>query len=133
MQTLDAIENGTVEAVRQDESRACYAAKLTKQEAEVDWNKPAGTLVREIQAFNPWPVSFTSLKGENVKIWSAVSTQNSGVYDAGKVVSHTREGIQVGCGRGLLSITDLQFAGKKRSSADQVLNSRNLSEECFGH
>jgi methionyl-tRNA formyltransferase len=133
MKKLDAIENGTIETVRQDDSRACYATKLTKQEAEIDWSRPAKDLVKEIQAFNPWPVSFTSLKGENVKIWSAVSSQDAGTYDAGKVVSHTREGIQVGCGGGVLSITELQFAGKKRSRADQVLNSRNLSDECFGH
>lgn len=132
MQHLDAIESRSIQAVPQDDARACYASKLTKQEAELDWNKPAPVLAREIRAFNPWPVSFTSLKGENVKIWSAVSTADEGAYEAGKVISHTREGIQVGCARGLLSITELQFAGKKRSSADQVLNSRNLSNECFG-
>lgn len=132
MGQLEAIEKGDIEAHQQDESQACYASKLSKQEAKMDWSKSAQTLDREIRAFNPWPVSFTSLSGVNVKIWSAFIQSDDLCAKPGLIVSHTRQGIQVCCGGGILTITELQFAGKKRGSAEQVLNSRNLSDEIFG-
>lgn len=133
MNQLDGIEKGTIKAHRQDESRACYAAKLSKQEARIDWSKPAQTLDREIRAFNPWPVSFTSLSGVNVKVWSAYVQSGHCCAQPGQVISHSRQGIQVCCGSGVLTITEVQFAGKKRSTAEQVLNSRNLGDEFFGY
>ena len=132
MGQLDAIEKGTIKAIRQDESRACYAAKLSKQEARIDWSKSAQTLDREIRAFNPWPVSFTSLSGVNVKIWSAYVQSGHCSAQPGQVISHSRKGIQVCCGSGVLTITEMQFAGKNRSTAGQVLHSRNLGDEFFG-
>lgn len=132
MDNLEGIENGTIEAHQQEDSLACYASKLTKQEAEIDWSKSAQTLDREIRAFNPWPVSFTTLSGKNVKIWSAYEEAGDCSGLPGQIVSHTRSGIRVCCGSGILTINELQFAGKKRNTAEQLINSRNLSDEVFG-
>jgi len=131
MSNLDAIQNVTIQKQSQDDTEACYAAKLTKQEAAVDWTKPVDLLHREIRAFNPWPVSHTTLKGSNVKIWSAHVNSLVGSGTPGQVIAHDKKGVLVSCGEGVLLITELQFAGKKRGTAEQLLNSRNLTNDVF--
>jgi methionyl-tRNA formyltransferase len=116
----------------QDDAQACYAGKLTKQEALIDWYKDAELLHREVRAFNPWPVSYTTLNGTLVKIWSVRHSIDSVECEPGKVLSHDRQGIRVCCGAGTLEIKELQFAGKNRAMAAQLLNSRNLTNEFFG-
>jgi methionyl-tRNA formyltransferase len=132
MDNLDRIEKGSVIAQHQNDAEACYASKISKSEAEIDWNKSAETIHREVRAFNPWPVSFTALKGQSIKIWSACHRSEACALQPGQVISHNRQGIDVCCGSGVLVIKELQFAGKKRSGADQLLNSRNLTHESFG-
>jgi len=109
------------------------AIERSKQEAMVDWSKPAQHIHREIRAFNPWPVSHTLLHGQNVKIWSADFSDQATDEPAGCIISHDKNGIQVSCGGAVLSITEIQFAGKKRGSAEQLLNSRNLTGEVFAN
>ena len=67
LESLDNIEQAMQQAQVQDESQATYAPRLTKQQAEIDWNKPVADLLREIRAFNPWPVSYTFLDDDNVR------------------------------------------------------------------
>jgi methionyl-tRNA formyltransferase len=131
LQNLDAIEQQTLKPEKQDDAQATYARKLSKQEARIDWNKPAAQLQREVRAFNPWPVSHSELGGKLVKIWSADFVADAVDVAAGEIIAHDRAGIQVRCGDGVLVIRELQFAGKKRSSAEQVLNARNLTGERF--
>ncbi len=128
---LQALENQSIQGIPQDNSLATYADKLSKQEAAINWSLSAGLLSRQVRAFNPWPVSFTSLDGLPVKVWSAFCTDESATENPGRVIVHDREGVRVSCGEGVLCITELQFAGKKRQAAGQLLNARNLSGECF--
>ena len=51
-------------AAAQDDADACYAAKIDKAEAALDWNRPAAELARRIRAFNPFPVCYTALDGD---------------------------------------------------------------------
>ena len=131
LENLPAIEQQTLNPQAQDDAQATYAAKLSKQEARIDWRKPAAQLQREVRAFNPWPVSHSELNGKLVKIWQADVLPAAANADAGVIIAHDRTGIQVSCGDGVLVIRELQFAGKKRSSAEQVLNARNLAGERF--
>jgi len=128
---LQALESQSILAESQNDALATYADKLSKQEAEIDWNLSATTLARQIRAFNPWPVSFTSFHNQPVKIWSAVACNESSDLLPGRVIQHDRQGIKVSCGDGVLQIKELQFAGKKRQMADQILNARNLSDQSF--
>ncbi len=128
---LDALENQSIQAETQDDALATYADKLTKQEAAIDWRLSAFALARQIRAFNPWPVSFTTFNNQPVKIWSAIACNENSEEIPGRVIQHDRLGIKVSCGEGVLQIKELQFAGKKRQMADQVLNARNLSDQSF--
>ena len=127
MDSLDNIEPSLQQARIQDELHATYAPRLTKGEAEIDWNKPAEVLLREILAFNPWPVSYTFIDDENLRLWSA---RVNALFDPGlpgQVVAHDIEGVYVSCGDGVLQVTGLQFAGRKKCTAAEALNARNLS------
>jgi methionyl-tRNA formyltransferase len=126
LDSLDNIELALQQATAQDDSQATYAPRLTKREAEVDWRKSAETLQREIRAFNPWPVSYTFFDDDNLRLWSAKIA--AGVADGlpGLVVDHDAGGVYVSCGDGVLQVTELQFAGRKKCTAAEALNARNL-------
>ncbi|MDH3632775.1 MAG: methionyl-tRNA formyltransferase [Gammaproteobacteria bacterium] len=127
LESLDNTEQALQQAQDQDDSLATYAPRLTKQQAEVDWNKPAQELLREIRAFNPWPVSYTFLDNENLRLWSAGINADFEPGTPGYVVAHDADGIYISCGQGVLQLTELQFSGRNKCSAAQALNARNLS------
>lgn len=125
--TLDKLIDGDLEPEVQKESETCYATKLTKQEAEIDWRKSALNLQREIRAFNPWPVSFTHLESKILRIWQTKVIDEQSDAEAGFIIQHNKEGVYVSCGEDIVQITELQFAGKNKCSAAQALNGRNLT------
>ena len=127
LDSLDDIESALAAASPQDETLACYAPRLSKSQAQVDWSKTRDELVREVRAFNPWPVSYTYLDGENLRLWAARAAKAGGPGETGEVVKHDTDGLFVRCGDGLLQITELQFAGRGRVDAAQALNARDLS------
>jgi methionyl-tRNA formyltransferase len=132
MDTLPRIEPALVAAQPQDESLACYAPRLDKRQAEVDWEKPRLQLVREVRAYNPWPVSYTRLENDNLRLWRAASGDADGGGRPGEVVAHDRSGVFVRCGDGILQVTELQFAGRRRCDAAQALNARDLTGAVLG-
>ncbi|MFT5548736.1 MAG: methionyl-tRNA formyltransferase [Gammaproteobacteria bacterium] len=125
--TLPIIELGETQPEAQNESFANYASKLTKAEAKIDWHKSAEQIVREIKAFIPWPVSYTHLDGKLLKIWQAsLDTKHTGGH-LGYVLDHNHDGVYISCGEGVLCVEALQFEGKKRCTAAQAFNGRNLT------
>lgn len=107
-------------AVAQDNARATYAAKISRSEAQVDWNSSAAALARAIRAFNPVPGAYTIWHGQPLKLWraepvSAVTASPATVLraDAG--------GIVVATGDGALRLLELQRAGGKRLAAQPFL------------
>lgn len=114
------------EATRQDEKGATYADKILKAEAEIDWQVEAGTLDRRVRAFNPFPVCFSTLGDERVKIWEATAKDSqSNQPEPGTILSADRNGICVACGRGQLNIRRLQLPGGKPLTAEQLLNAKS--------
>jgi methionyl-tRNA formyltransferase len=123
LNTLADLEAGLAEPEKQDEALVTYADKLSKEEALLDWQLPAEQLERCIRAFNPWPVSYFMVEGQLVKVWQADVLPGKG--DApGTIVAADKQGIQVAAAEGILNITQLQPAGKKAMSAQDLLNSR---------
>ncbi len=116
-------EKGSLPAIPQDESLVTYAHKLEKSEAAIDWQKSAVEVSRQVRAFNPFPVAQGILKGEVCRIWMA--TAKEGKAKVGEIVS-IHDGLTVGCGDGLLQITELQAPGGKRLSAQAFVQGHNL-------
>jgi methionyl-tRNA formyltransferase len=109
----------------QDGARATYAAKLTKDEARLDWRQPATVLARAVRAYNPVPGAWTLLDGAPLKIWSAQAITGSGV--PGDVLRAETDQLVVACGSGALALQEIQPAGSKRMTAAAFLAGRPLS------
>jgi methionyl-tRNA formyltransferase len=110
-------------AQRQDDAGASYAAKIDKAEAALDWSLPAARLARRIRAFNPFPVCFTTLGGERVKVWHAVTA--AGPAGApGTILASDDRGLLVACGEGCLRLLELQFPGGRRLPVAELLRAR---------
>ncbi|MEL7387156.1 MAG: methionyl-tRNA formyltransferase, partial [Pseudomonadota bacterium] len=122
IETLNSMAAGTAVAEPQDDNLANYAKKLSKEEADIDWQMDAAQLERNIRAFNPWPVCFTQMQENTVKIWQADVVEQSG--EAGTVLHADKQGIVIACGENALRITQLQPQGKKPMSAQDFLNGR---------
>lgn len=134
---LDAFIRGDIKPVAQDESRSCYAKKLTKQEAEINWSLPARKLERYVRAFNAWPVSFTYWlrkgKLEPLRIWKSEVLSITGAKGStGQVIGAGPGGIDVLTGEGVLRLLEVQPAGKRKMSAADFVNAHDLQGQVLG-
>lgn len=133
MTTLSDLQNGQLQPVKQDDSQVTYAEKLNKAEAEIDWQQNAQTLVRKIQAFNPWPVAFTQYQEKPLRLWQArLVSQPQDENLPGRVLSVDKQGMTVATGKGVLLVTQVQPSGKKAMSAYDFAQARNLAGEVLG-
>jgi methionyl-tRNA formyltransferase len=106
----------------QDNTQACYAHKLEKQEAQIDWSQPAELIVRRVRGFNPWPVAFTRLGEDNLRIWSATADTQAGDAAPGTIVESSAEVIRVAAGKGSVLLTELQLPGGKPQPVKTLMN-----------
>jgi methionyl-tRNA formyltransferase len=130
LEILPRIADGTAEPRRQDDALATYARKLLKDEARVDWSRPAVEIERQVRAFNPWPIAETRHAGEPLRIWQARAMPGAGA--PGAVLATGREGIDVGTGEGILRILSLQLPGKRPTEARDFLNAHDLGGTVLG-
>jgi methionyl-tRNA formyltransferase len=113
-------------AEKQNDALACYAAKLSKEEARVDWTQSAAQIARAVRAYNPVPVAHTQWQQQPLKIFSAqVEPAERGV--PGTVLRADATGVVVACGEAALRITELQRPGGKRLNATQFLAGNALA------
>ena len=123
LETLNKMLTGDIHPLKQDDSQATYARKLSKAEALIDWRKPAIEVQRTIRAFNPAPVAHTELNGIKMRIWDADILDEAHESQApGSVIACRTDGIIVTTGTQLLSIRRLQLPGKKASTTQDFLN-----------
>ncbi len=123
---LDQLQSGTTKPVAQDEAHTCYAHKLSKEEALLEWSRPAIELERQVRAFNPWPVAQTHYEGEVVRIWQARALDGVSANGTtpGNVVTATKAGIDVATGNGVLRIEQAQLPGGRPLAVVDLLNAR---------
>lgn len=139
VQALHDAQQGRLHAVPQPEEGVCYAHKIDKAEAAVDWRLPATTLARRVRAFNPFPAASAHLGEVAIKLWAAHVMNPSATPAAtraaaapGTLLAADAHGVQVQCGEGVLCVTELQRAGGKRLSADAFLRGFPLTPgQCF--
>lgn len=105
----------------QDDRLVTYAHKIDKQEAELDWQRSAEELERQIRAFNPWPGAYTFWEGKPLKIWRAEVVLPECEAPPGAVFRRDRV-LEVATGKGLLRLLELQLPGGKKISARDFLN-----------
>lgn len=121
-ETMPSIITGTNARIPQDESKVTFASNISREQERIDWSKGAINIYNQIRGLHPWPVAYTTLNGENVKIWWAKVGRTTNHEKPGTVVKREKEFFEVATGNGeSLAIYDLQPAGKKRMSAQEYL------------
>ena len=121
---LDGYES---RAVAQDESQATYTAKITKEEARIDWSQDAAVLERLIRTLDPHPGAYTICHdGKRLKIWAADVVEGTQAAP-GTVLSVTKKQFTVQTGKGALRICEVQPESRKRMAAAQYLQSAALT------
>lgn len=120
-ETLPSIIEGTNPRTPQDEERVTYARNISREQERIDWSKSAEAIYNQVRGLHPWPVAFTTFNDQNMKIWWTEPAASFKSGRPGEVLELTDDAILVQTGEGVLAITDLQPAGKKRMSAADYL------------
>ena len=119
--TLPAVEAGTLNPQPQKDEESCYARMIKKEMGRLDWKKSAAELERLVRGLNSWPSAFTYLNGKTLKIWEAAVEEGNSTKKPGEVAEVTKEAIKVQTGEGLLVLKNVQLEGKKRMDVKAFL------------
>ena len=123
LETLPSIFDGTNDRIPQDESLVTFAYNIKKEEEKLDFSKTAREVHNHIRGLYPFPISYTTLNEEIIKICeSRVGEKKSG--SIGEIVSIYENGIGVMCSDREVIISRLKPAGKKEMSARDFVNGR---------
>ena len=122
----------TLSAIPQPDQGVTYAAKISKEEAALDFSQPAEALWRKIRAFNPFPGAVASFNDVPVKLWRAELASTASNAEPGQVLAaNAQDGVLIVCGKGALRVTELQKPGGKRLPAAEFLKGFPLEGGCF--
>jgi methionyl-tRNA formyltransferase len=126
---LEEIAAGSIRWSEQDEGRASYAPKITREEARLDWCESAEVLARQVRALAPRPGAFSELDGEPLRILAArAQDADAGHERPGCARQSPEDGLRIATGRGWLLPLRLQRAGGKVMDVDTYLRGHPISD-----
>lgn len=129
LDTLDQLEDGTLERIPQDHDAATYAPMITKETGHIDWSKNRQDIINLIRGLNPVPAAYTIYEEEVLKIFgAALSDVQADSAANGEIVAVVKKGFVVKCGDGCLLITEVQARGGKRMMTDAYLRGHAMKE-----
>lgn len=110
--TLPSIINGTNQRIAQNDSEATFASNISRAQERIDWSQSAETIYNHIRGLSPWPVAYTVMDEENMKLYASnIEKDKSG--DPGTIIETTKKAIIVATGSNdAIALTDIQVAGK---------------------
>lgn len=120
---LDSLATQSLTRIIQDHAQHTYAPKIDKAEADIHWEKSAIEIERAVRAFNPWPIAYSHINGERLRIWKADVIEEQTNKLPGTIIAFTKHGIDVACGENVLRITELQWPGGKRQAVSLFIHS----------
>jgi methionyl-tRNA formyltransferase len=127
IEALALIELGLAKPEPQDDAAATYAAKLTRESAQVDWTASAHEVARHMRAYDPKPGAWGRLRGTEVKLFGARVAPRGTSHGAGEVLAIDEIGMLVACGGGAVRISVVQPAGKRRLGPAEWANGRGVA------
>lgn len=129
---LRRMKVGDLPATVQPEEGVTYAAKISKEEAALDFSLDANVLARKVRAFNPFPGAHAKTGDVVLKIWRVdIGDDNCGLSPGAVMVADPDDGIHIACGTGSLKLLELQKPGGKRLEAAEFLKGFPLEGRDF--
>ncbi|WP_018862534.1 MULTISPECIES: methionyl-tRNA formyltransferase [unclassified Thioalkalivibrio] len=126
LERLPAILAGRSQPEPQDDAGATYARKLEKDEAWLDFARPAVELDRQVRAFNPWPVAQARWGEQVIRVHAARPLPGPADPEPGTIRAADRDGVEVGTGEGRLRLEIVQLPGKRPVAAADWANTTAL-------
>lgn len=123
-EALDALSSNRLPAARpQNDALATHAPLIQREDARLDWTRPADELARQVRAYNPWPVAFGAVNGLELRVFEAAVLKHLQGEPGTLLRGHgDGEAMVVACGEGALGLIQVQAPGRKRVSAHDWLN-----------
>ncbi len=116
--------------VPQDDAKASYASKITKEMAEIDWSRDALKIASLIRAMDPLPGAATNLGGKKIKLFSPIVTDSEAIHEKpGRVITEDKSSFVVETGKGTIAIGEIQLPGKKRISISDFLRGNRIEKD----
>ena len=132
LDTVKGLESGSIVPEKQGETTTAYAKMLRKEMGNLDFSQDAAYILRLIRGLDPWPGTFSYLKGKMIKIRKAEHGGDSAGHKPGEVLEADERGLLVQTGDGALRITELQPEGKKPMAASAWLRGTSVcAGDCF--
>ena len=132
LDTLPGILDDSLRPSPQDEHAVTYAAKISKDEAALDWQQDAVTLARRVRGFNPWPICVASLSdGRILKVHEAEPVQESVLSAPGSIIAVGKDGIDVATSDGILRLLQVQPPAARVMPVSAYLNAHSLAGVSF--
>ena len=125
LETLPCLAAGAIRLEPQDHALATFAPKIDRATARIDWENDAGTVARQIRAFDPAPGAWTTLDGLELKLFGARAVDDDG-GEAGTVLL-ADGGLRVAAGRGAVEISEAQPAGRRRIGVREWVHGRGVA------
>jgi methionyl-tRNA formyltransferase len=132
LEALGALTRGDLTPQPQPLQGVTYAPKILKQEALIEWSRPAAEIDRQVRAFNPWPVAETRWGERQLRIWESQPLDEPHAAAPGTVTKAARDGIRVATASGTLNLKRVQLAGGRAMSATEFANAHHLDGTVLG-
>jgi methionyl-tRNA formyltransferase len=134
MDTLPDIFSGENASIEQDEAKVSFSPMITKEQEKIDWHKTASEISNLVRALRPAPGAYTLIDGDRFKIWDTEVLDQETSKKPGTIVKLNKGELYVACGdHTLLSLKEVQPAGKKRMNIENYLTGADLKvEDQFG-
>jgi len=130
--SLEQILAGEIQAQEQDHNKATFSKKIQKSDGRVAWEDTAESIDRKVKAYNPWPIAFTHLGEQYLRIWDTDLSSDTNNYNKpGSVIEHNEHGVLVSTGDGNLLVKKIQPAGKESMDASDFARGINLKDKIF--
>ncbi|MBQ8555643.1 MAG: methionyl-tRNA formyltransferase [Clostridia bacterium] len=124
--TLKALEAGTLVRIPQNEEDMTYDPMLTKEMGVIDWSMSAGEIVNRVHGLNPWPGCSTAIPGGRLKVLRAEAAEGSGM--PGEIIkADTKGGLVIAAGQGAVQVLQLQAPGGKPMNAKDYLRGHPMA------
>lgn len=121
-QTLPIILRNEHTRQSQDEKHVTFARNISREQERIDWSKSASSIYNQVRGLHPWPIAYTTLLGQTVKIWWGEKGTGNKDQKVGSVVGILEDRIIIQTGDNeTFEILELQPSGKKKMTAGEFL------------